>query len=308
MARRAARLLGPLGRRLFTAFILVGVGAVALLAVLAIASVRGQTSGLLASQQEQARQDIAAAIADAYARAGSWAGIDLTGAQALAQSTGAQLVILNVAGGRVATVTPASGQHGEQDHQQPTRNAPTRNAPTRGTGSHGTGGHGQRAVRPSGTQRMGDSAAPAGVATAGAFLAAATLSPTATAPAASPSASASPPASADQVPIVVNGKTVGTVIITFPPASQSAAWQARDAILRAVGYGSLAAVALAAVAALLVSWRTVRPLTALAAAADAVRRGDPDAAEAALRHHLQMVLSGLPAIHDEHPDYFEKET
>ncbi|HZO35961.1 MAG TPA: GntR family transcriptional regulator [Solirubrobacteraceae bacterium] len=40
---------------------------------------------------------------------------------------------------------------------------------------------------------------------------------------------------------------------------------------------------------------------------DAVRRGDPDAAEAALRHHLQMVLSGLPAIREDHPDYFEKE-
>ena len=41
---------------------------------------------------------------------------------------------------------------------------------------------------------------------------------------------------------------------------------------------------------------------------DAVRRGDPDAAEAALRHHLRMVLSGLPAIHTEHPDYFEEDT
>ena len=41
---------------------------------------------------------------------------------------------------------------------------------------------------------------------------------------------------------------------------------------------------------------------------DAVRRGDSDAAEAALRHHLRMVLSGLPAIQAEHPDYFEKET
>jgi DNA-binding GntR family transcriptional regulator len=38
---------------------------------------------------------------------------------------------------------------------------------------------------------------------------------------------------------------------------------------------------------------------------DAVRRGDPDAAEAALRHHLRMVLSGVPAIREEHPDYFQ---
>ena len=38
---------------------------------------------------------------------------------------------------------------------------------------------------------------------------------------------------------------------------------------------------------------------------DALRRNDPDAAESALRHHLRMVLSGLPTLRDEHPDYFE---
>jgi DNA-binding GntR family transcriptional regulator len=38
---------------------------------------------------------------------------------------------------------------------------------------------------------------------------------------------------------------------------------------------------------------------------EAVRRSDPDAAEIALRHHLRMVLSALPAIREEHPDYFE---
>jgi DNA-binding GntR family transcriptional regulator len=37
---------------------------------------------------------------------------------------------------------------------------------------------------------------------------------------------------------------------------------------------------------------------------EAVRRNDPDAAEIALRHHLRMVLSALPAIRREHPDYF----
>ncbi len=38
---------------------------------------------------------------------------------------------------------------------------------------------------------------------------------------------------------------------------------------------------------------------------ETIRRHDPDAAEIALRHHLQMVLSGLPAIRSEHPDYFQ---
>jgi len=37
----------------------------------------------------------------------------------------------------------------------------------------------------------------------------------------------------------------------------------------------------------------------------AVERGDPDAAERELRHHLRMVLSALPGIRNDHPDYFE---
>ena len=40
---------------------------------------------------------------------------------------------------------------------------------------------------------------------------------------------------------------------------------------------------------------------------EALRRGSPDDAEAALRHHLRMVLSAVPALRDEHPDYFEDE-
>jgi GntR family transcriptional regulator, rspAB operon transcriptional repressor len=39
----------------------------------------------------------------------------------------------------------------------------------------------------------------------------------------------------------------------------------------------------------------------------AVAARDPDEAERALRHHLRMVLSTLPAIRAQHPDYFEDE-
>jgi len=227
MTRRGGWLLGPLGWRLFAAFTLVGVGAVALLAALAVVSVRGQTSDLLASQRDQARRDIVATLAAAYMRAGSWDGIDLSGAQALARNTGAQLVILNEAGGRVATVAPDAGQEPGPDNQ------PNR-AP-----SHDTG--------------------------------------TAAGSAALTAATASSAAATDEVPVVAGGKTVGDVVISFPSASQSAAWQARDAILRTVWLGAATTVALAAVAALLVSRRTTNPLTALAAAAGAVGRGEPDA-------------------------------
>jgi DNA-binding GntR family transcriptional regulator len=39
---------------------------------------------------------------------------------------------------------------------------------------------------------------------------------------------------------------------------------------------------------------------------DALEAGDPDGAEATLRHHLRMVLSALPAIREQHPEYFEE--
>jgi DNA-binding GntR family transcriptional regulator len=38
----------------------------------------------------------------------------------------------------------------------------------------------------------------------------------------------------------------------------------------------------------------------------AVAEGDADRAEEVLRHHLRMVLSSLPHIRAEHPDYFEE--
>jgi len=40
---------------------------------------------------------------------------------------------------------------------------------------------------------------------------------------------------------------------------------------------------------------------------DALHRRDPDGAEETLRHHLRMVLSALPAIRAQHPDYFEED-
>jgi DNA-binding GntR family transcriptional regulator len=40
---------------------------------------------------------------------------------------------------------------------------------------------------------------------------------------------------------------------------------------------------------------------------EALAEGDADAAETMLRHHLRMVLSALPAIREQHPEYFEDE-
>lgn len=41
---------------------------------------------------------------------------------------------------------------------------------------------------------------------------------------------------------------------------------------------------------------------------EAVGRGDPDAAETALRHHLRMVLTGLAPMRRDHPEYFETQS
>ncbi|MGE5132389.1 MAG: sensor histidine kinase [Gemmatimonadota bacterium] len=271
MTRSGRRLLGPLGWRLFAAFTLVGVGAVALLAVLAVLSVRSQTTGLVASQREQARRDIAAALAAAYAKARSWQKADLTGVEALVQSTGARLIILDTSGGRIATISPArqpGHQHGSE-------------APTPGSD------HGQPSPQPSHQHRGGEglappparstaplTAVPAGSSSGASLLAAVprAAGQRAFAVTASPAVTAS-----DRVPVLVDGRRVGTAIVSFPAVSQSPAWQAREAILRAVAAGTVLAVVLAAGAALLVTRRTTRPLTALADAAGALARGEADA-------------------------------
>jgi GntR family transcriptional regulator, rspAB operon transcriptional repressor len=41
------------------------------------------------------------------------------------------------------------------------------------------------------------------------------------------------------------------------------------------------------------------------AVVDAIAAGDPERARAALAHHLSMVLTGLPAVVDAHPEFFE---
>lgn len=263
MGRTGRKLLGPLGWRLFAAFTLVGVGAVALLAALAVVSVRSQTTSLVAAQRTQARHDIAAALAAAYTRAGSWQKADLAGAQALADSTGATMIILGASGQPVTTITPGHmpGHMPGHDHGQEPGHGHEPGHGTDGTDMPGMDHGGS----PSGQHHGGDSV------TTGTQLAAS----------ASPRPAAAPPgraAGSVRVPVLAGGRPVGTALIDFPAASQTPAWQARDAILKAVGTATLLAVLLAAAAALIVSRRTTRPLTALAAAASAVERGDPDAA------------------------------
>ena len=37
-----------------------------------------------------------------------------------------------------------------------------------------------------------------------------------------------------------------------------------------------------------------------------VERNDPDTAEAAMRHHLRMVLREIPRLREQRPEYFDE--
>ena len=85
--------LGPLGRRLLLAFVIVALSSVA---VLTVASLIGTSRGLSASAAEQraaVAQAVAAAAGDAYAANGTWTGADLAPATAIATAAGARLVV-----------------------------------------------------------------------------------------------------------------------------------------------------------------------------------------------------------------------
>lgn len=137
-----------------------------------------------------------AALTDAYARAGSWQNANLAGAVALAQSTGARLIILNTAGGHVATLTPAQHEPGHHVGHEPGR----------GTGTSGPGDHhGEHGPTPSPGHHEGDAVA---------------AGPTVTATAA---VRPSPVPGQDGVPVTVGGRTVDTMLVDFPPATSTPA-------------------------------------------------------------------------------------
>jgi two-component system sensor histidine kinase BaeS len=104
----AQRALGPLGRRLLAAFVLVALAAVALVAA---AGLVGSSLGLSRSA-DAARSEVtgrvAAAVADAYAPVRDWGHVDLTSAMTAAAAAGARLVVLDVHG---RTVRAAAAGH-----------------------------------------------------------------------------------------------------------------------------------------------------------------------------------------------------
>lgn len=102
--------LGPLGRRLLLAFVLVAVSSVL---VLTVAALIGVGRGFEVAQQadrEQAAAGAATAAGDAYRAASGWQGADLGRASAVAAAAGARLFVLDAAGDPVDTGSGAGSQ------------------------------------------------------------------------------------------------------------------------------------------------------------------------------------------------------
>jgi two-component system, OmpR family, sensor histidine kinase BaeS len=108
---RALRVgLGPLGRRLLFAFVLVAVSSVLVLTVAALIGVgQGfQVAAQVNHEQEAARA--ATAAGDAYRQTSGWDGADLSRTAAIADAAGARLFVLD-ASGAPASGTSSGGGH-----------------------------------------------------------------------------------------------------------------------------------------------------------------------------------------------------
>ncbi len=106
--------LGPLGKRLLVAFLLV---AVASIGTLSAAAWIGTTKGIDASQRADRRaaaQAVAAETAKAYGSVGDWSRVDFTRPAAAAEAVAARLVIRDAAGRPVFALRAPGAMNGGQ--------------------------------------------------------------------------------------------------------------------------------------------------------------------------------------------------
>ena len=115
MTAEPRRGLGPLGRRLLAAFVLVALSSVLVLTAAAlVGTARGLSQGEDAARA-QAASDTASAAGSAYEAAGGWASADLGPADAIAAAAGARLLVRDSSGAVVKSpdgVMPGSGMAG----------------------------------------------------------------------------------------------------------------------------------------------------------------------------------------------------
>ncbi len=101
--------VGPLGRWMLLAFVLVAVSSVVVLTVAALIGVGQGVEAVQQSERVQKATAAAGAAGAAYQAAGGWDGADLTGSSAIAQAAGARLFVLDQ-DGRSVRVGAGMGQ------------------------------------------------------------------------------------------------------------------------------------------------------------------------------------------------------
>lgn len=106
--------LGPLGRRLLLAFVLVAVSSVVVLTVAALVGVGRGVQVAQQADREQVAASAASAAADAYSQAGGWSGADLNPVRAIAQGAGARVFVLDDGGAVVLNPGGGTGGGGPQ--------------------------------------------------------------------------------------------------------------------------------------------------------------------------------------------------
>ena len=279
---------GSLRWRLLAAFLTVAVGAVALLALVAVISVDQRTATLAEGQRTRLRSQVADALAAAYtAGRGSWTPADLAGVRALAGAHEMGVVIIDHAGKDVTGYGPghdgwdlpahpgADATHeGSDAHHDSTRPTPT--GPTGRVTPEPTGDVHDESPGAEHSGSVHGLPVPDLVTMQPAGLAIEPAAPTAAAGSATLTAEGTETVT---VPIVVGGKQVGSARLTLPTAPDPTVAAAREALLRNVGLGAALAIALAAVAAGFVARRMSRPVAALTAATRAFAAGDPHASQ-----------------------------
>lgn len=101
--------LGPIGRRLLAAFVLVATSSVIVLAAGAYFGVDRGVQAATGNTRHQTAQSAAAVAADSYERAGGWSGANLDRVLAIADAASVQMTVVNSSGHTVGSTTPEMG-------------------------------------------------------------------------------------------------------------------------------------------------------------------------------------------------------
>ena len=257
-----------IGTRLAVAFLLVAWLAIGLLTALAVVSARRGVEDLAAREREEAVATLARTLEDAYREAAGWAGVTLP--PSVTVDDGSGVVIRDDSGAVVTPHTVAPSQppngHGATPSTAPTPTSKPSSGPSVGATQRPSSGPSTQSS--SSSQPHGLSSQPAAQVRPVVAVSTSDLSLHLV-------ADATADGSVVTVPIVVDGRTVGTVQVTFPESGLTRAQQnALDALTRNLVLAGVGAALLALAVSVFVSRRITRPLAGLTAAVHAVEEGD----------------------------------